>query len=685
MRPALRTCARAAAACVLVALVATGAPAGDDEGAEARFTYLRDVATPADAARRLVAEARARGAESIAFVLDRATFDPPPGVNEFTQDGAFVRDVRAWLDGFVAAAAQPGTLPVSIAATTSPELRDATAAGARDVAAELDGSVWIDTGKLAFAPAAKWIDAFGAELRGRRKAIALVTGNVLPERWIQPPFDRFQPRTREPWRSSLLNGDTYWPEEDVAAAARRRGVTLLVVAPEARFGDEAPIADLPEPPFASRPRVVPFTPPEKPELRRAPKPDVAARAAMADEMRRRGIDDASIALALAAKDRDAVEALDVSDAGRFTSSLPTWFPIWGTTLPWTTDCPSGHGWWPFARAAAATGGAFVLYPYAGGRWMDPCLRDDALLDALGPPLGPRAAFASAAKGDPALTAMLRAQEIVLDPTPWTDWSQGYNSRMGGLWGWCGFELPGPAPSRRWEARRKPFDLEHWIPGGPKQAALAADRAAEAYVRAIRGLAAAQADPRVARAPRRSQAHLRLCRTWFEMSLFHLQALAIGSRDPVAFGAKDPRADDHYLATWNAVRMSDCLPAYDGRVLTAAEETAYGMKWSRASSGEPYQGAFLAIGTGDPNHRALRDADRVLAHLDARLRPQALATIAAAREVITHEARSPWGWVVYYAMLHTYAWSPPDGAPAATERGGSRPPAGSSGGGTTTPK
>jgi hypothetical protein len=284
--------------------------------------------------------------------------------------------------------------------------------------------------------------------------------------------------------------------------------------------------------------------------------------------------------------------------------------------------------------------------------------------------------------------MLRAQSAVLDQPNWTDYSQGYDTRTGGLWGWCGFELPGPVPVRRWEARRKPFDLEHGL-GTAAQTATAADRSAEAYARAVKILAVAAEDPRLASAPRRSQANLRLCRFWFEMSLFHFQALAVASRDPVRFGATDARATDHGLATWNAVRLSDCLPSYDGRILAEWDEARYGPKWTRDPLHDPFQGNFLAIDTGDPNYRAQRDTDRVLVNLDARLRPQALATIAAARAVMDREARSPWGWVVYYSVLQTYAWEGPDESPASGTSTSTRerqgPRSASSGGGATTPK
>jgi hypothetical protein len=137
-------------------------------------------------------------------------------------------------------------------------------------------------------------------------------------------------------------------------------------------------------------------------------------------------------------------------------------------------------------------------------------------------------------------------------------------------------------------------------------------------------------------------------------------------------------------------LSDCLPAYDGRILTELDERRYGPMWAKDPQDSTYQGAFLGVGSGDPNYRAQRDTDRVLANLDARLRPQALEVIAAARGVIEHEARSPWGWVVYYSELQTYGWSAEEKDPTSDHVGSESRHAGTPSGsspspGTTTPK
>jgi hypothetical protein len=680
----------ATAAVVALGLAGSDADGGDSrELPESRFGYVRDAASPADAVKRVVAAAAERGAESIAFVLDRATFDPPPKVSEFTMSHAYAADRRAWLD---AAAAITGGPPISLALTTSERLRGTAASDVAALEAECNGDIWRQVGSSRpILPARKWIDSFTSQLKGARKAVVLVTGEAFPESSFRMVRTNDTPSgEQDPWRSSLLPRGAYWDEEAVAEVARRGGATLLVVAPEAKFGDCQPIDDVPEAPYASRPRARPVEDEGKPRKRAGRRLDEPVRLAMADELRKRGFDEAEVSRALALKDKEALDPPDGGRAGRFDSAMPLYFPRLGDQLVTNTDCPSGYGVWRLARAAAATGGAYVLYPFPRGRWMDGCFRDETLLDALAPPRCSRERFASLAKDDDALALMLTAQSAVLEVTPWTDYTKGYTPWSGGLTGWCGFELPGPQPAKRWSPRTKPMDQEYYL-GTPRETAAAAARAVEKYRRAIRGLDAAASGPRVAAAPRRSQANLRLCRFWFETSLFHLQSLELACREPALFGAHENTAKKDDLGYWRAVRLSDCLPAYDGRVVTAWDEKSYGPMWAEDPDYRAYQGAFLNVPSGDPNYRAQRDVERVLRRLDPRLRAQALQVIAAARAVIDHEARSPWGWVVYYSELQTYGWSAVDDAESTSDRAQSEPqhattPAGSTASpGTSTPK
>ena len=86
-----------------------------------------------------------------------------------------------------------------------------------------------------------------------------------------------------------------------------------------------------------------------------------------------------------------------------------------------------------------------------------------------------------------------------------------------------------------------------------------------------------------------------------------------------------------------------------------------------------QGNILKIPPNDPKFRAKRDLDRVLKHLDPRLRPRALEMIAAAQEVMRHHARTPWGWSVYYSEAQCFFFDPVDQGLDVRPRDGTEPP------------
>jgi len=383
--------------------------------------------------------------------------------------------------------------------------------------------------------------------------------------------------------------------------------------------------------------------------------------------------------------------------GRFGSETPRWFPLWGQQRYFNADTPSAYGSWPLARAAARTDGAYCFYPFPAAPWADKCPRDSSLVDAMAPELVSVSEFASLHAADEALAAMLQAQRIVLDATPWWDGSRGLS--RGGASSWCGFDSV-DRPAARWRPREKPWDElgegERTVKAWKAEVAKLHATPAE-YDRATTVLAEAQkrlAADGLAGASRRSQANLRMCRFWFEMSAFHLDALRIYLNEIDRF--MPPGADDRkVMITYApAVRMSDCVDAYDGRTISTQDETKYGH--ARAPTGEDlsrgWQGNFLAVPTSSPKYRAKRDLDYVLFHLDPRLLPRALRVIDAARDVMAHEARSAWGWTVYYSELHTFVWAPGPTGDGKDDRHGApdEPPPppntpGSKGGGGATPK
>jgi hypothetical protein len=70
-----------------------------------------------------------------------------------------------------------------------------------------------------------------------------------------------------------------------------------------------------------------------------------------------------------------------------------------------------------------------------------------------------------------------------------------------------------------------------------------------------------------------------------------------------------------------------------------------------------QGNLLDIPLKDPLFRARRELDRVLLHLDERLKPHAIDMIESARRVMERYARTPWGWTTYYTVAYTFVWHP----------------------------
>ena len=48
---------------------------------------------------------------------------------------------------------------------------------------------------------------------------------------------------------------------------------------------------------------------------------------------------------------------------------------------------------------------------------------------------------------------------------------------------------------------------------------------------------------------------------------------------------------------------------------------------------------------------------MLRHLDRRLMRRALDMIEAARQIMRHHGRTPWGWATYYSEAHTFVFLP----------------------------
>jgi len=680
--------------------------------------YVREATTIERTIGILEAEARRSNAPAVVVVLDKTTFSPPPGRNEFRFDHDYPGDAERWLDA-LEVWSQRTPVPLSAVVTTSEAAVRVGRAGWRvDLLAQLGKDVWDEDERL--EPALTWVRRWMPRGRGRARPalLVLIASEMTPERFADG---------HEPWRRRLLDVGTYWDEEAIGSALAGAACRLWVVAPEVRFGDELPFATLPQLPWASKPQ---RPPPDlygswgadedeawdnmlRDDLERDladEYPDPEERKRVIDEIL--GREDGEGTREAGPSPEDRREKVPSARGGRFSSGTPALFPHWGGRVLFGNDVPSGYGYWPYARAVAKSGGRYLFYPYPASGWLDVCPRDGAALRRLAPPLVSAAAFPGRFVGDRALDALCRATDEVLARTPWATDGRG---REGG---WSAFASAAPprlVPGYR--TRRVPADL--FLVGSAAELRAVGQELARAlprYDRAIAILdeALEKVKERGDAGPSpRSVADLRLGRFWFSMSALHLHALSLclAEMDRYVPAGWDERRDRFAVSHLPLIRMSDCVDAYDGRTLPPAAETHYPRALHRAWSfpgredgparWEPgqivpgQQGNLLAIPPESADFRAKRDVGAVLAHLDARLRERALDVIASARSVMEHHARTPWGWSVYYAEVLGWIFDPVDGGVDVRPRPGedeppdtpwspTRPP-GSSPGGPTTPR
>ncbi len=655
--------------------------------------YVRDLPSVARAVERIAGEAHSRKVSAVLVAFDTISFAPPPGRNEFRADHALGRDLETWLDA-LHVWQDKSKLAIEAVATTSKKRVLVGAPGWREAMRRaLAPTIWDGRGPR-FEPALAWMKRHLP--RGRRTVapglVVLVATELTPERWVEAGGG---PQPSAPWRGTLLKVGTYWDEEAIASALGRAHCSLFVVAPEVRFGDEVPAAARPELPWAARPQRPPpdrfgafdgrgGEDPYDQLLRRDLEKDLAGEFPDPVERKREidrllGLDDEESRTEPA----DGVPPAPSDPStwrpgGRYTSGTPVLFPHYHGTVLFVSDVPSGFGYWPYARAAAATGGLYLFYPFPVSTWYDRCPRDPHQLKRLAPPLVPREKMAKAHAGDPALDAVLRATQLVTDATPWSD--QGASRRARGWAAWTSARPLRQTPGYR--ARRKPSDM--FLVGRAamlRPVGRSVLRLLPRYAEALALLDDALArvnDGRDTTSSPRAVADLRLVRFEVAMSAYHLQSLGltltdIESRVPPTW---DETTDDFSVSHHRSIKLSDCLDAYDERTLGVADEAQYPRLLHRAwvppgregrTTWEPgqvvpgQQGNLLAIATGDPAYRARRSLSAVLKNHDPRLVPAARRMIQAAQDVMTHDARTPWGWNVYYAEALCYLFDPVDGA------------------------
>jgi len=623
---------------------------------------------------------------SVLCILDAATFNPPPGDSEFTADHRYRDDLASWLES-VKTLAGKTKCPTYVAATSSAHVVRAEGDGwqtqvERDLAPE-----WWEASSP-FVPAAKSLARLVDEAHGHCMVV-LVTGDILPEATVQGTFaspvfpeDDAAAEAKETWRSKLLPVGEYWDEEKVANALRERSSGLFVVAPEARFCDFLPVVEIPDLPWVSRPVMPPFD----------------ALAEKMNEEQRARTEEALKGLSPEQREK-ILRALEtqVSESGgntRFESSTPAFCEHYGRGVFFNTDCPSGFGYWPFARVAAATGGRYLFYPFPPGRWLDKCTRDLALMNRLAPELGPRSEYLEAKRNDPALDAICDACRQVIEETPWTDSHDlDLHNRAPG---WMLFRSTKPLVLfDRFPRRDRPCDesydsgfFEDPPPSRLRKYAQRLSRAAKGYDRAIAILerAAKSMEGGPGGAHPRSVADLYLARFWFEMSAFHLEAMSLFFKERARLRERD-KVHGRFTVTYvPTIRMSDCLDSESGLTVSPNDEGSYRSDFAPKG----YQGNLLGVPQGNPKFRARRDIEMVLKNLDPSLKDRALRMIHAADDVIARYRKSPWGWVVYYTEAFTFVSVEVTGSPVESDRMGVeilRPttphPPPSTGGGPTT--
>jgi hypothetical protein len=292
---------------------------------------------------------------------------------------------------------------------------------------------------------------------------------------------------------------------------------------------------------------------------------------------------------------------------------------------------------------------------------------------------------------------------LIEDTPWGHYLDGVRA----VAAWGAFESRRPLRRHAdWRPNRVPLDVvgraDHrdgtkWRADGARVRA----RVLPLYARALADLDEAQARLDLPGEPRchpRARADLALGRFWLSMSRFHLHAFSLYAAELERFQPPEGTVRDgtYRVAYVDAIRLSDCLEAYDGRRITPEREAALEaeavLRGLPAPKGDPnpirgfgsaegLQGNLLTLPETDPDYRARRDLDKVMKNLDPRLRADALDMIRSAERVMERYARTPWGWTVYYSVAHTFVWRPGWTFPTVTRRAGGS----GGGGGDTTPR
>lgn len=446
---------------------------------------------------------------------------------------------------------------------------------------------------------------------------------------------------------TVCNPGSYWDRSLIRKAVKSGPTWLSVIAPEARFGAEAPSA-LPGLPWASRPQL--------------PHPNAAT---IRTKVRGALFPGSHIdPYVLPAADAYAAVGLgklpllcppSVAPT-RFVGTTPLWFERFDNYIRETNHVPSGYGVWEYAWLAHRLGGTYCFYPTRSHGWLDACPFDVGLASRLAPDLS--------AKPDevrPTSTAVrvLRRAMAQLARLPF--WRTHVTSRRGDPGAWTTAQQSAAWGGETLGCKRMPID---GLPG-EEPSILARDlRSLGDVLRAYeeawdvlgRGLEERNRGGGAARDPR-GHADLLLARFWTALSLFHLRALQMAAEDGLAYvrTPRGRRTSSLYPTYIPCFRMSDCLDAYDGHHLDIADETRHS-PWVPGRA-DGYQGHILEIPPESPDYRARRHLHSVLGRLRPELVEDARRLLGSATDVMKDYGRTAWGWSVYYTDVYTFFFRP----------------------------
>ena len=469
------------------------------------------------------------------------------------------------------------------------------------------------------------------ETFAKRSAVVLVTDRPPRVTW-----------TREP-ESAARDGcwSPTWHEEEVGRTLAKCGAELLVVAPEASFGEDTPVSLAPFLPWASRP--------------------VAAG---------RG----QVFAFMAAPPSPAPGTSDLTPSQRIESTVTAWPRFEGELTEMLdkvdpprpdflrsleSDIPSGFVAWEYARACRIARGACWHFSRPRTEWLDLCKRGE-LARTLIPDVDLSAAAQWRARRDDPLDATTRriagrllersAKIVKAQPIfPYSELPALQRHLRGREGAAAPFQLladetPEELELRRWRdfAKTLPPLIAEYDAGADELAAALAALPPEPL-----------ADPRRTR----TLADATLTLYWLRTSAFHLAQLeeVVGHPEDVLLAPKENV--QYSIISYACVRMSELLRAYDGASIDPDTDATYSARRTSdldAFGEQRIRDCRLGVDPLDPLFRAVRYPPFAMRLLSPAARERLLRIFRHATRAHERFAQTPWDWLIYYDELQSFA-------------------------------